>query len=106
VSAVHSPGPWRNCGANRGGCKCGLIWSKPADHVVAEVVMEDDDHKKSDELFQGDARLIAAAPDMLDLLEMLAEHGPAGCDALEHIPELLARIKGQQPSDPASKGEP
>lgn len=33
LTAKHSPTPWRVCGAPQ--CKCGLVWSLPADMVVA-----------------------------------------------------------------------
>src|SRR5258706_4761984 len=32
--AKASPGPWKPCGASKP-CSCGLIWSLPADAVVA-----------------------------------------------------------------------
>ena len=31
-----TPGPWQQCGAARGGCTCGMVWSEPADFVVAQ----------------------------------------------------------------------
>lgn len=62
MSEKHSPGPWRACGAHRGGCKCGLIWSITDDVVVAEVTKEDGSHKKTDEQFHANAALIASAP--------------------------------------------
>lgn len=33
LTAKHSPTPWKVCGAPQ--CKCGLVWSLPADMVVA-----------------------------------------------------------------------
>jgi hypothetical protein len=32
-----TPGPWRECGHERGGCKCGQVWSETADHPVLVV---------------------------------------------------------------------
>lgn len=64
MSEKHSPGPWIACGAQRGGCKCGLIWSTTDDVVVAEVTREDDSHKKTDEQFYANAALIASAPQL------------------------------------------
>lgn len=32
-----TPTPWDVCGASERKCKCGQIWSKPADHPVAQV---------------------------------------------------------------------
>lgn len=34
--AAATPGPWRQCGADRKGCACGMVWSEPADFVVAQ----------------------------------------------------------------------
>ena len=35
-------GPWKRCSASGGKCPCGLIWSVPADRVVATVEISDD----------------------------------------------------------------
>jgi len=32
-----TPGPWQECGHNRGGCQCCQIWSQIADAPVAET---------------------------------------------------------------------
>lgn len=32
-----TPGPWQECGHNRGGCQCCQIWSQTADAPVAET---------------------------------------------------------------------
>ena len=37
LASAASPGPWEACGDDRGGCKCGQVWSKIADHPVAVV---------------------------------------------------------------------
>lgn len=37
LGALPSPGPWRECGRDRGGCKCGFIWDEAAEAVVAQV---------------------------------------------------------------------
>jgi len=34
-----TPGPWENCGHERGGCGCGAVWSIPADSPVATVTL-------------------------------------------------------------------
>ena len=41
-------GPWRACGHDRGGCKCGIVWAVPADRteggmLVMQAVKHDDD---------------------------------------------------------------
>lgn len=67
----HSPGPWRECGNDRGGCQCGMVWSIPRDMMIATA------HGKSSDEGEGDtphdemvanARLIAGAPRILELL--------------------------------------
>ncbi len=37
ICAKATPGPWSQCGAGRGGCVCGLVWSVPADTIVAHL---------------------------------------------------------------------
>lgn len=32
-----TPGPWRQCGADRGGCVCALVWSTTADLPVLQA---------------------------------------------------------------------
>lgn len=38
-----TPEPWRECGHDRGGCSCHLIWSLPADCLVAQTLDFNDD---------------------------------------------------------------
>lgn len=42
--AKMTPAPWRECGHDRGGCVCGLVWSLAADCTVAKTAPLDDDH--------------------------------------------------------------
>lgn len=35
IDALPSPGPWRECGADRGGCICHQVWDTTADGMVA-----------------------------------------------------------------------
>lgn len=46
LAAAATPGPWRNCGADRGGCSCGFIWSVPTDALILTATIGDygDDH--------------------------------------------------------------
>jgi len=39
VEDKHTQGPWKVCTANEGKCKCGQVWSIPADCPVATVVI-------------------------------------------------------------------
>lgn len=82
----HTPGPWIACGEDRGGCECGHVWSVTADAPVATVergvwgdcypvikdgsaVMETVEYGVVPEPeAAANARLIAAAPDLLEAL--------------------------------------
>lgn len=85
TSGAHTPGPWRVC-------KCGVISDRCL--IVAD-----------DTLKPGDARLIAAAPDMLAALrgaerEMeLVRHGQYNdwtlLKALNDVSDALAKAEGQ-----------
>jgi hypothetical protein len=71
-----SAGPWDACGAERGGCQCGLIWSKTADHLVLCARPHADDMATpSLEQSKANAILITAVvnalPDLLDELDRL-----------------------------------
>jgi hypothetical protein len=57
----HTPGPWR-----KGGVSGGAVWF--GEKMVAAVYGDDPDCK-ADERMQANARLIAAAPDLLSALE-------------------------------------
>lgn len=69
-----TPKPWKVCGANGGKCKCGLIWSTVADFTVAKAIRHDDELGDiSEEQFNANKNLIAAAPDLLEALENLVK---------------------------------
>lgn len=106
---AHTPGPWKRCGAARGGCTCGQVWCP--DYPVAIVTRGDWgdgadlrralrelwDHFRhrafgflayghiSDDLAQANACLISAAPDLLSALRPLAECEIIECD--EPLPD-------------------
>lgn len=102
---LASPGPWQECGHDRGGCQCATVWCLPADHPVAVVeraewadeypviktrtdqgdagtvpqaVMEKAVYGYIDvEVAAANARLIAHAPtDIMFLLDQLAAYIP------------------------------
>lgn len=67
MNMKHTPGPWRMCGKDRGGCVCGMVFSETADCPVATATFRDDEigeYMTVDQM-KVNARLIAAAPDLL-----------------------------------------
>lgn len=77
---THTPGPWRECGHEKKGCVCRQVWSLPTDCLVAVALMAADesftagDGLTDIEEAKANARLIAAAPELLEALE--------GCEKL------------------------
>src|SRR5215469_5181977 len=66
-------GPWRVCGYDRGGCKCGQVWSANDAHIATahHVSQAAPDDLESQEVYLSSetqmktvARAIAALPDM------------------------------------------
>lgn len=37
--AAFTPGPWSACGSERGGCQCGMIWSRAVDVPIATAII-------------------------------------------------------------------
>ena len=37
AALAATQGPWRECGHDRGGCSCGMIWATESDELVAEA---------------------------------------------------------------------
>jgi hypothetical protein len=46
LSEKATAGPWRECGHDRGGCSCGLIWSLSEDLPVADASMSNDEETR------------------------------------------------------------
>jgi hypothetical protein len=117
MTTKHTPGPWRACHESK--CPCRQVWSLPGDFPVftakapgeAQSIVGMAHHKMADapDLIYGEipewqteanARLIAAAPEMLDLLERIVTvyeriGGPLAADAtLNDARAILARIRG------------
>ena len=108
----HTPGPWRECGADRGGCQCNMVWSEADDIVVAVAVDAFNVNYTAgcgcdEETAKGNARLIAAAPDLLAALEMASmfvnrddmvfsqgDHGDR-IYVLDVISAAIARARGE-----------
>lgn len=91
----HTPGPWR--AGSLPTCATGFIWSKDGTQIAAEI----------DKI--SDARLIAAAPDLLDALQSAAGHlqetlddprwremHPVGiCPVLDKVRAAIAKATGE-----------
>lgn len=79
----HTPGPWTHCAPTSDTANTDHLVLGRNDHLVAGVI----DDAPPDEV-EANARLIAAAPDMLAALKATAGNirslGPAG--ALSHVP--------------------
>lgn len=102
----HTPGPWSEHG--NGGCECGQIFG-PDGNVVVAIVMgeknrgdEGPDAVPTTPLQQGNARLIAAAPDLLEAVKALmegSEFGSVHIEGWDDAPPGWNTIR--MPSEPA-----
>ncbi len=61
LAEAATPGPWRECGADRGGCACGQVWSISLDCPVAEVWQGDDVIGEPEQGAMANAAFIAKA---------------------------------------------
>ena len=75
IRANGTPGTWVNCGAQRGSCVCGLVWSKDLDLVLMAPSMDDDMPRAPRPA--ADAALVVAAVNELDALLDAAEERDA-----------------------------
>jgi hypothetical protein len=78
IAAKATPAPWQECGACRGGCTCGNVWSVPADVPVGRAIsdreLSEQGWERIDpEIQKRDARLMALAPELAVLVDDLAE---------------------------------
>ncbi len=95
-----TPGPWQNCGHARGGCKCGLVWSLPADMPIAtrvhgeETPIPNEDQAKSNAAFIAAANpqtvlaLLAVIEEAINLANMTDAH------TRRHFDAALAKLEG------------
>lgn len=96
----HSPGPWRACGQDGSRvCVCGLVWSVPTDTPVADLRFknEEEDVTYDVDMVTANARLIAAAPEMLELLKEMLNSDALRNESEEfhgHVATFIRRIEG------------
>lgn len=88
MSTKHTPGPWKT--------ECGQVFNSTASGWVSEYVAKVNEVSKCSE---ANARLIAAAPELLEALEwavklMSGEAVPAGCEQAARA--AISKAKGQQ----------
>jgi hypothetical protein len=103
---THTPGPWHVCGAERGGCICGHVWDATGNVHVASATalnMVNPDDLESQEVCVHDvdetkanARLIAAAPDMLAALKAVVAIADRRTDEFDAARAAIAKAEGKQ----------
>ena len=109
----HTPGPWRECGHDRNGCVCRQIWGTSVDMIVCvaspPIGTSDLMPVPTPEQEAANARLIAAAPDLLAALKFLvdaADTEPGMSIYKAHIEKAKSSIaKAEGASLPGAKGE-
>lgn len=90
----HTPGPWEvELGIIRGGqyrfiADCSMI--------SFEGNYDSKENEKQREITSANVRLIAAAPEMYDLLKMYSEHPVEGSAFDNMVDSLLGRIEGNE----------
>lgn len=89
----HTPGPWHQTEKEQGNLE---IWSKNRCVAMTPVRLTWDEEKAN-------ARLIAAAPELLEALiylrfeaaKQITHRNDSGCDALRKAVEAIAKAKGK-----------
>ncbi len=93
MTATHTPGPWRINGECRDVTEGRLSIEVDDDYYIAEI--------DSGPCQLANARLIAAAPEMLQLLQLFAEFARSGGDfgyplgSLQELNEVIDKATGQ-----------
>jgi hypothetical protein len=97
--AGHSPGPWTPC--LEGKCQCGLIHSVPADAPIAKVLFRNQEEgvEYPLDVVVANARLVAAAPTLIEFLRQWSDVHPTGQLAHE-TRALVARLSPPQSGGP------
>jgi hypothetical protein len=61
LEAKATPGPWRCCGENRGGCQCGAVWAPDGETLLMQRGDWEDHQHASREAAAANALLVNAA---------------------------------------------
>ena len=94
--SAFTPGPWEPIPKGESSCK--TVWCKR--HLIAEVASGDwsDNHQAIDRsVAAANANLIAAAPDMYEILEKLHRLGGLGYQKHDWIVAVLNKADGRTP---------
>jgi hypothetical protein len=97
--SLHTPGPWKTCGANEDRCKCCQIFSIPADIpvAIASIGKVGDDYP-SIRFMNGDrpgtiGARVEAYMDQIPYWDVSEEQAFANARLIAAAPELLAMLK-------------
>ena len=82
MTQTHTKGPWN--------CNSGRIYGTSTEYPIAEIF---DIYIEGEEA-KANASLIAAAPDLLEALEWVIQHAPAGA-ARDRVQRIIAKARGQ-----------
>jgi hypothetical protein len=93
TQAKHTPGPWA---ANDDGLVLGNLDNYEGEAPLVCTCGSADDFNMEPDLHLANARLIAAAPDLLDALETIAAGNTDPDRMVEIAREAIARTEGAQ----------
>jgi hypothetical protein len=93
TQATHTPGPWA---ANDDGLVLGNLDNYEGEAPLVCTCGSADDFNMEPDLHLANARLIAAAPDLLDALETIAAGNTDPDRMVEIAREAIAKVEGAQ----------
>ncbi len=99
----HTPGPWQAC--HDGKCKCGYVFGDGGRVFVAKAIGRGDgvDPWPIEEIQRANARLIAAAPELLEACEEFVRKCECGEAKSKHsykqMKAALAKARGEANHD-------
>ncbi len=93
TQATHTPGPWA---ANDDGLVLGNLDNYEGEAPLVCTCGSADDFNMEPALHLANARLIAAAPDLLDALETIAAGNTDPDRMVEIAREAIAKVEGAQ----------